>query len=402
MKGEKKTYFAVQASSTSWSGSKDICMNEINSVPVVVHALKHILKNCDNANITLVAPEFDKKGFFNQISTDFGISLNLFFAFDDNPLKRMVSAFEYLQDDEYIIRVDAINFNFDMSSAMKMLEFAKQNNFDCVKFPDDFPINFTCDIYKVGALRKVLENLKNINSVYSVHPKYYILTHPEEFKFSYFNNYLNPTDEFLKASRLLYSDIYNEREGSQKKRISTGDQQGYHYEIVSSYVNKEMNVLDIACGVGFGTKILAEKAKKITGADIDVDTINKVKQEFSEIKNLNFCVANVLDTEFEDESFDLIASMETIEHIPNDEEYLTEMKRILKNDGYFIFSTPQNRFGHIPMNNNHLKEYSLEELTCLTEKYFKIEKIIGIKQGRIVIEGNNTGTNTMMICRKIN
>jgi len=400
MKGSEKIHFAVQASSTSWSGSKDICMNELNEVPVVVHTLKHILKNCENASLSLIAPEFDKTGYFNQIPLNFGIDVKLIFAFDESPLKRMVSAFQHLADSEFIVRVDGVNFNFDTDSAIKMLELAKQSQLDCVKFPDDYPINFTCDVYRIGALRKLLNLLNGTSTVYSIHPKYYMLIHPEIFKFEYFNDYNIPTDDFLKSSRTLYADIYNEREGSQKKRITTGDQQGFHYEIVLTYLTGNMTVLDIACGVGYGTNLLAQKVQKVIGVDIDEKTIDNIKEEFSDVKNLEFCLANVLQTGFEYDCFDLIASMETIEHIPDEHQYLQEMKRILKPNGYFIFSTPQNRLGHIPMNNNHIKEYRLDELIELTEQYFKIEKTIGIKQGRIVIEGNNSGTNTMLICRK--
>jgi len=92
--------------------------------------------------------------------------------------------------------------------------------------------------------------------------------------------------------------------------------------------------------------------------------------------------------------------METIEHIDDDRKYMLEMKRILKKSGYFIFSTPQNSLGHIPMNNQHIREYSLKQIKILTQRYFKIEHIVGIKQGKIVFPNDPIGSNTVLVCRK--
>jgi len=161
-----------------------------------------------------------------------------------------------------------------------------------------------------------------------------------------------------------------------------------------------MSVLDIACGEGYGTKILSKRAKHTIGSDIDRESIKKAISLHKDA-NLEFSVEDALKTSFKDGRFDLIASMETIEHIEDGESYLNEMKRILKEDGCFIFSTPQSSIGSVPMNSQHMREYSLLEIQGLASKYFKIEKSVGIKQGRISFPEDPVGTNTMLICRKI-
>jgi hypothetical protein len=63
----------------------------------------------------------------------------------------------------------------------------------------------------------------------------------------------------------------------------------------------------------------------------------------------------------------------------------------------FLLSTPQNSLGHIPINAQHNHEYSLEEIRNITSKYFRIQEIIGIKQGCIIHEGDYKATNTFLV-----
>ncbi|HEY1869765.1 MAG TPA: class I SAM-dependent methyltransferase, partial [Chitinophagaceae bacterium] len=56
---------------------------------------------------------------------------------------------------------------------------------------------------------------------------------------------------------------------------------------------KDKIVLDIACGEGYGTAILAEKAKKVYGVDIDKICIEHAKQKYQN-NNLEFLLGNVV------------------------------------------------------------------------------------------------------------
>ena len=68
--------------------------------------------------------------------------------------------------------------------------------------------------------------------------------------------------------------------------------------------------------------------------------------------------------------------------------------------GLLALSTPQNRLGHIPVNAQHRREYSLDELLALVRPHFAVEAVIGVKQGRIVFPGDPFGQNTMLLCRR--
>ena len=392
---------AIQASSTSWTGGKDICMNFIDGHPVIYWTIKNVLDNIEGAFVTIVAPEFDKDGDFNALVDEFnGERVRLSFSYNDSPLDRLIGCHEKLQENDFIIRVDGLNYAFDAKAMKEMLSQARAGNFDMVKYPDDFPIHFTFDVYKIGALRKLKQLLTADDGIYQIHPKYYMMMHPESFATKYFQPAQVYSNELLSKYRNSYKNVFAARQGGIKHRISAGDQLNFHYEIAATYADNKMEVLDIASGEGYGSVILAGKAKAVIGSDYDKETIERANVLHAEVKNLKFSVENALNSSFEDGRFDLIASMETIEHVPSEDAFMLEMKRILKPGGRLIFSTPQNSMGHIPMNNEHMKEYSLDEVINLAKKYFTIEKVIGIKQGRIIIPDSPKGTNTMVVCKK--
>jgi ubiquinone/menaquinone biosynthesis C-methylase UbiE len=129
-------------------------------------------------------------------------------------------------------------------------------------------------------------------------------------------------------------------------------------------------VLDIACGSGYGSKILAEAgAEKVTAIDKSSETIAAAKQ--------NFGHNAVLYKEGEAENigeaggtFDLVVSFETIEHLKNTEKYLAEILRVLKPEGIFLVSTPNREvFGQ--KNPYHLHEFTRGEFEAALKRYFK-------------------------------
>ena len=93
--------------------------------------------------------------------------------------------------------------------------------------------------------------------------------------------------------------------------------------------------------------------------------------------------------------------METIEHIPLDKvsSYLKGVKRVIKDNGLFICTTPQNLMGNVPVVPWHVKEYSLEEFKKLLSSEFEVIKTYGSKNSGEYIEGAY-GNNMMAICRK--
>lgn len=93
--------------------------------------------------------------------------------------------------------------------------------------------------------------------------------------------------------------------------------------------------------------------------------------------------------------------METIEHV-DPHKTLNELRRVLKKGGYLILSTPQNSSSSQCVNPVHLYEYSLNEIRAIISGYFEIERIIGLKAGKIYFEDDPIGANTVIFAKKSN
>ncbi|MCT7588133.1 class I SAM-dependent methyltransferase [Aliarcobacter butzleri] len=400
--------FLIQGSSRSWAGDIEHCMYEIDGKPAIYWTVKRVYDNFDNAIVQLIAPEYDKGGKLESLKNDFD-KLEIFYCFDSSPLSRMIEATKDLNDNEHFVRINALNFQFDIDFIKEMHKSAKENNYDCVKLEDDYPVNFVGEIYKVFAVRKIKKILQEGNienpKYHEVHPKF-LLMRLSEFKTTYYK----PTKKITKNEVILYMDrmkqvIFSERHNIEgKNQISSGDQLTYHYELADRFLNEKNissgNLLDIACGTGNGTLRFRNKGYKVCGADYDKNQIDENIKRITDENDITFKQENIMNLSFNNATFDVILCMETIEHVDPDKS-LKELKRVLKKGGYLILSTPQNSTTGQCINPVHLYEYSLEEIKSIVSNYFQIETIIGLKAGRIYFEDDPIGANTMIFAKKI-
>ncbi|MCX6799863.1 MAG: class I SAM-dependent methyltransferase [Candidatus Falkowbacteria bacterium] len=146
------------------------------------------------------------------------------------------------------------------------------------------------------------------------------------------------------------------------------------YQFASRFVQSKV-VLDIACGSGYGSQILAlAGAAQVIGVDIDKQAIDLANSK-NQSKNINYINSDATKLNLGNESIDVIVSFETIEHLKNPEEYLKELKRVLKVDGIALISTPNLE---VSKNHNpfHIKEYTKDEFTRLLQGSFQESSIL--------------------------
>jgi 2-polyprenyl-3-methyl-5-hydroxy-6-metoxy-1,4-benzoquinol methylase len=154
---------------------------------------------------------------------------------------------------------------------------------------------------------------------------------------------------------------------------------------------KGKKVLDLGCGLGYGSAILAEKAESVVGADIDSEAVKSASSSHKR-ENLSFKAIDEKDINlsvFEKNSFDIVVSFQVIEHVKDDCLYLSSIKRVLKNRGEVYITTP-NRTARVldiqhPWNHHHLREYSSKELESLFVKYFYQVECMGLTAQRDVL-----------------
>lgn len=137
-------------------------------------------------------------------------------------------------------------------------------------------------------------------------------------------------------------------------------------------------VLDAACGVGYGTHLIATHgAKHVTGIDLSTDALEVAKSDFQH-PNISYRKANCLNLPFDSESFDAVTSFETIEHLESPAKFLEELHRIIKPGGRLFLSCP-NSLTHslspIRQVDNpwHLSEMTYTELVEVVSERFRID-----------------------------
>ncbi len=138
-------------------------------------------------------------------------------------------------------------------------------------------------------------------------------------------------------------------------------------------------VLDIAVGTGYGLGILRRSAKQIVGVDVDPVAVEAAKGECG--PNASVMLADGLSLPFANESFDAVTSFETLEHLYERKQFLSELRRVLKPGGELILSTPNANYtmpvNGKPSNPFHIFEYKPEELREELAALFEINEFVG-------------------------
>ena len=125
-------------------------------------------------------------------------------------------------------------------------------------------------------------------------------------------------------------------------------------------------ILDIACGVGYGTPVLYEaksQNREAIGVDCSEESIVYAREKYSR-DGIQFVTANAMN--FEDhEGFDTIVSLETIEHVPDPFGLITHLIGLLRPGGIFVGSVPTTPT--VDANPHHLHDFTERSFRELVE-----------------------------------
>lgn len=137
--------------------------------------------------------------------------------------------------------------------------------------------------------------------------------------------------------------------------------------LFAAQLTRGKSVIDIGCGVGYGSQRLAQLgAKSVYAFDLSDDAVQHAKLHYSHPK-LKFEVGNA-ETFSVKSKFDVAVCFELIEHVRHADKVLERIKLALKPDGVLIMSTPRalERF----RTHFHEHEFSYEEYHQLIANYF--------------------------------
>lgn len=144
----------------------------------------------------------------------------------------------------------------------------------------------------------------------------------------------------------------------------------YHF---ASRWSAGRRVLDIACGEGYGSALLARNAQHVIGVDVSPDAVAHARSAYTAVRNVEFREGSCTRIPLPDGSVDLVVSFETLEHIAEQEAFLDEIARVLTLDGVLVMSCPNkeeysDKRGFA--NEFHVKELYRAELEALLASRF--------------------------------
>jgi SAM-dependent methyltransferase len=131
-------------------------------------------------------------------------------------------------------------------------------------------------------------------------------------------------------------------------------------------------VLDVACGEGYGCALLAAAgASSVVGVDVDEATVEHARKRYG----IEALAGDVRALPFEDGTFDLVVSFETIEHVEEPERALGELARVAAPGGLVVVSTPNSR-QYLVENEFHVREFDHAEFVALLEARFPAVRLL--------------------------
>jgi GT2 family glycosyltransferase/acetyltransferase-like isoleucine patch superfamily enzyme/2-polyprenyl-3-methyl-5-hydroxy-6-metoxy-1,4-benzoquinol methylase/predicted Zn-dependent protease len=174
------------------------------------------------------------------------------------------------------------------------------------------------------------------------------------------------------------------------------------YRHVSPLV-ADKRVLDVACGAGYGSDMLAETAQQVIGGDISPETIAYCRDHYKR-DNLKFEVLDIRNIPYPDKSFEMVNSFETLEHVAEGEKFLQEVTRLLTDDGMFVVSTP---LGGPVGNPHHVAYYQSGTFASYLLGFFEDVKLLFQRGDQFYEETKSpyyaptfTGEYALAFCRK--
>ncbi len=109
----------------------------------------------------------------------------------------------------------------------------------------------------------------------------------------------------------------------------------YHSYLINQLPEGCRHILEIGCGTGKFSRLIAERAEKVLAIDLSPQMIRLARTRSKLYPNIDFIEGDVMTYQLPDNQFDCIATLTTLHHLPMT-DVLKKIKQALKPRGVFI------------------------------------------------------------------
>ena len=153
------------------------------------------------------------------------------------------------------------------------------------------------------------------------------------------------------------------------------------YYHARNFIKPTDSVLDVACGKGYGSAILASAAKTVVGIDLNETSLDLARRHFIQ-PNLTFQNQDVMKADQLGQRFDVITAYEIIEHLDakDTDQFLAALKNSLKPGGKLLLSTPNHEVvlkAGVEVPEFHINNLTSGELSKKLRGHFPDVRIYG-------------------------
>lgn len=350
--------------------------------PSSINPEDYCIRVCKNTKlfdtVILAVPDVEESKVFKTLAKKWAV--NLVKGSNYNVADRMLKASEAYKVD-IIVRILLRRFYLDVELVSSMIELLLKEDADYVCLPTDYNYELAADVFVREALYRAI-NLLNGDNFETAFRQFAPWRLMEEDKIN-FKTVVHPGSDLYPKSKV--KSIKNKL-----SKLLAENQVAYGfafpasaYAFIQKFIKSDDVVLDIACGQGEGSRRLIEQCAEVVGVDYDTGYICNANKKYSNIDNLIYICEDALKFE-QLETFDVITSMHTLEHLQDPQRFLILCKKNLKPKGKLFLEVPlllPRPLGE-PLYPFHTKEFTIEEIEKLLQNAgFKINKRFGRNRG---------------------
>lgn len=153
----------------------------------------------------------------------------------------------------------------------------------------------------------------------------------------------------------------------------------FGYDDLAARIAPGARILDVGCGEGYGAALLARTARAVVACDYAHDALAHARARYP-AANMDFIQCDAQRLPFADSSFDVVCSLQVIEHFRDTEAHLRDVARVLQPDGWHYVATPNIDLMSPEEKDNpyHLRDFTAPELREALARHFEQVELLGM------------------------